>query len=286
MSSFAKKKIQLAYSPDSDDAFMIYALKEKFVSSDKCEFEFFVDDIQKLNEKALENAYDITAISVAAYPSLQENYFLMPIGASIGRDFGPAIILKPDSSIQSLADLEKKKIAVPGMQTSAFFAASTLFPEFTPVPMHFLEIEGAVLAGKVDAGIVIHELQLNCEERGFRKLGNLGSLWFERFGLPLPLGGIAIKRSLGLEAVLEITDLYKKSIVWGLGNREKVLELASQQAVAGLSGALADRYIDMYVNEDTLKLSDQVVESIKLLLSTASQKKLCSTVDFNQAMYS
>lgn len=267
--------ISLAYSPDTDDAFMVYALREGLIDAGSYDFDFTSTDIQTLNQAAKEGMYDITAISVAAYPDISDTYELMPVGASIGDDFGPVIVVANTSSLQTLRDLAGKKIAVPGLQTSAFFAASLLLADFTAVALPFHDIGPAVKSGAVDAGILIHELQLNYAEHGFRRLADLGSLWHERFNLPLPLGANAIRRSLGPTHITALNALYQNSIKWGLANREFTVRAASARAFQGLGDRMADRYISMYVNENSLDLNANVRLAIDTLLGLASKKGLC-----------
>lgn len=270
------KPIRIAYSPDTDDAFMVLGLRTRAIDWEGYKFEFLSDDIQALNATALACAnYEVTAISTAAYPALADKYALMPVGSSVGNRFGPAIVVAPNSSVTKLSDLAGRRVAVPGLQTSAYFAARALLPDFTPVPLPFYEIGPAVLNGTVDAGILIHELQLNCEEQGFRKLNDLGTLWFERFELPLPLGANAIRRDLGNKVIEDITRLYRQSIEWAMNRRSDSITTASELAKAGLSAELADRYIEMYVNQDSLTFSEEVVEGMEALYASGAEAGLC-----------
>ena len=261
-----QRHISIAYSPDTDDAFMVYALKERLVDWGDYVFSFTIGDIQELNDAARHQRYDITAISVGAYPQLKEGYLLMPIGASVGDRFGPAIVTNPSSNL-SVTTLSGKHIAVPGLTTTAHIAAQSLFGPFVPKPMHFMRIKDAVLSGEVDAGILIHELQLDPESEGLRKVGDLGSLWFHRHGLPLPLGANAIKRDLGPKIIADLSRIYKQSIEMGLGNRMQTLDSAVKSAVArdALDLQKGDRYISMYVNENSLNFQDDVVRGIDLI---------------------
>jgi 1,4-dihydroxy-6-naphthoate synthase len=261
-----KKNISIAYSPDTDDAFMIHALKERLVDWGDYEFSFTIGDIQELNDAAKNGLYDITAISVGAYPQLKEKYLLMPIGASVGDKFGPAVVTCPTAQFE-FTDLSSRRIAVPGLTTTAHIAAQSLFGPFTPVPMHFMEIKNAVLSGAVDAGILIHELQMDPESEGLRKVGDLGTLWFNRHRLPLPLGANAIKRDLGDSTINGLSKIYKRSIEIGLENRVQTLNSAVQSAVARESLDLekGDRYISMYVNENSLDFQENVLRGIDLI---------------------
>ncbi len=278
-------KISIAYSPDTDDAFMVHALRSGMLPAPGYEFTFASADIQELNEAATRGVYDVTAISIAAYPSIADDYFMMPIGASIGDEFGPALIVREDSRIQTSADLKGKRVAIPGRQTSAYFAARGLIGAFDAEPLHFLKIGPAVQAGEVDAGILIHELQLDCEQRGFRKIGDLGRLWHDAYGLPLPLGANAIKRSLGPDVIREVTALLRQSIVVGLEHREETLKAALSQSKAELDRAGGDRYIAMYVNDRSLGFKPDVREGIGRLFQLGEASGLCRKVELANAFY-
>ncbi|MEN9835781.1 MAG: hypothetical protein RL011_1974 [Pseudomonadota bacterium] len=280
-----KTQISIAFSPDTDDAFMVHALRAGLVDTGNYEFTFTAADIQQLNEAAKEGIYDVTAISIAAYPDLAAEYLLMPIGASIGDDFGPAIIVKPGSPITSPSQLKDKRIAVPGLQTSAYFAARGLIGEFTAVPMSFLDIGDAVLTGEVDAGILIHELQLNCEQRGLSKIGDLGLMWSERFHLPLPLGANAIRRGLGDAVLKDVTALMRKSIEVGLTNRHDTLVEAMKSSKADLDLSGGEKYISMYVNRRSLALQTDVREAITRLFAIGANAGLCANISLAHAMY-
>jgi 1,4-dihydroxy-6-naphthoate synthase len=277
--------VTIAFSPDTDDAFMVHAMRAGLLDCGAYDFTYTAADIQHLNEQALLGHYDVTAISIAAYPSIAAEYLLMPIGASIGDAFGPALIVRQDSPMESVTDLKGKRIAVPGRQTSAFFAARGLIGDFIEVPMGFLGISGAVERGDVDAGILIHELQLDCEQRGFRKLGDLGALWHAASGLPLPLGANAIRRSLGSKAIHEITQLMRESIEVGLANREATLSAALKQSKAHLDQSLGDKYISMYVNARSLGMQADVRQAMAHLFTIGATAGLCPQVDLANALY-
>lgn len=293
------KPITLAYSPDTDDAFMVHALREGLVDTLGYQFECTSADIQVLNEAAQRGVYDVSAISIASYPAIAGNYLLMPIGASIGDEFGPALVVRPDSQVKAPAELAGKRVAIPGRQTSAYFAARSLIGPFIEVPLGFLEIGPAVLAGEVDAGILIHELQLAPEDAGLRKIGDLGKLWWERHQLPLPLGANAIRRSLGATAVREVTGILRASIEYGLKHRHETLTkaLASSMAFNGdptarsavgkgfLDHAGGDRYISMYVNHRSLAMAADVRQAISQLFAGGAAAGLCPPVDLAGALY-
>ena len=261
--------ITIAYSPDTDDAFMVYAMRQELVDTGSFTFSYTTGDIETLNEAAKLGSYDICAISVAAYPAIRSSYLLMPVGASVGVDFGPAIIVKQNSSVSQYLELQNARIGVPGLSTSAHLAAQHLFGPFEAVPYEFQAIETAVEAGEVDAGILIHERQIAVRQE-FRSLGNLGQLWQENHQRPLPLGTNAIRRSLGLENIKALTEIYTASVKYGLNNRQQVLEAALRESSAPITLKEADRYIEMYVNKYSVAHDDAVLAGMQHLLDAGS----------------
>jgi 1,4-dihydroxy-6-naphthoate synthase len=199
----------------------------------------------------------------------------MPVGSSIGDRFGPAIVVKKDSNIMDINDLAGARIATPGPLTSAFFAATAVLPNFEPVHYTFTEIDDAVTSGTCDAGILIHEPQLAMESKTLRKLDDLGVLWDRQFGLPLPLGGNAIRRSLGEAVIRQLTQIYLDSIEYALAHREVTLAKASAQAISGLPAESANRYIDQYVNHRSLRLDGDVLKGLDVLFKAGAQAGLC-----------
>ncbi len=278
--SAQKQKISLAYSPDTDDAFMVLALREKRVDWEDFEFTFTVGDIQELNHAACKSIYDITAISVGAYPGIRDQYLMMPVGASIGDEFGPAVVTSPGSVLE-IDDLRGKRVAVPGLNTSAHIAAQTLFGPFTAVPMYFMMIRDAVMNGDVDAGILIHELQLNPESAGLRKITDLGRLWHDRFQLPLPLGANAVKRDLGAETIDRLSRIYRRSVEFGLANRTETISRAVSLAAAKdtMDDTQGDRYISMYVNHRSLEFQSDVLLGIRTLFEQGAKNGLFEPID-------
>jgi 1,4-dihydroxy-6-naphthoate synthase len=278
-----KRPISIAYSPDTDDAFMILALKERRVDWEDFEFSFTVGDIQELNEAALTNKYDITAISVGAYPTLRDRYLMMPVGASVGDEFGPAIVTSPSSDLR-VDDLVGRRVAVPGINTSAHIAAQSLFGPFEPVPMYFMNIGDAVLRGDVDAGILIHELQLDPASAGLRKITDLGKLWHKKFSLPLPLGANAVSRNIEAEVATRLNRIYRKSIETGLANRSQTIAAAVSSAAAKdtLNPELGDRYISMYVNERSLEFQSDVLTGIQTLFSEGARCGLFEPIELER----
>jgi 1,4-dihydroxy-6-naphthoate synthase len=276
----AVQEISIAHSPDSDDAFMFYGLATNKVRVPGYKFTHVLTDIETLNHKAINEAfYDITAISFHAYPYLQDSYTLMACGGSVGEGYGPMIVANPKLT---LAEAQKTRIAVPGTLTTAFLALRLFAPdiEYTVVP--FDKIIPAVTAGEFDAGLIIHEGQLTYANDGLVKLLDLGQWWREQTNLPLPLGGNAIRRSLGQETMLMATNALRDSIQHALDHREEALAYAMQFA-RDLDPNLANRFVGMYVNERTLNYGDDGREAIRKLLEMGYDRGIIphrANVDF------
>ena len=243
------REISIAHSPDSDDAFMFYGLATNKVRVPGYKFSHVLCDIETLNHKALhESFYDVTAISFHAYPYLQDKYALMSCGGSVGENYGPMIVAPQR---YTLDEIKRIKIAVPGTLTTAYLSLKLFAPEIETEVVPFDEIIPQVLAGKYQAGLIIHEGQLTYGTSGLNKILDLGVWWREQTGMPLPLGGNAVKRSLGPEAMRIATKAVRDSIRHGLENREPALQYAMQFA-RDLDPSLADRFVGMYVNERTV----------------------------------
>jgi 1,4-dihydroxy-6-naphthoate synthase len=279
-----KKKITLAYSPDTDDQFMVAALKSRAIDWHYFDFEFICDDIQRLNQKALDTTYDITAISFGAFPSLFNNYWLMTVGSSIGDNYGPAIVVSPSSSLTRVEQLVDQKIAVPGLMTSAHLAGQELFGPFHAVPMYFMEIASAVLKNDVAAGLLIHELQMNPETLGLRSLGNIGALWKKKFQSPLPLGGNVLAKRVPIKDALLLQDLYLQSIEFGLKHRQTSIQQAINLAPAkeALNEHMGDAYIERFVNARSLRLDNETQQGLELMYQAGFHRKLFETFTFKE----
>ncbi|MDE1156303.1 MAG: ABC transporter substrate-binding protein [Acidobacteriaceae bacterium] len=274
------RDISIAHSPDSDDAFMFYALATNKVRVPGYRFNHTLTDIETLNRKAqVEQFYDVTAISFHAYPYLQENYTLMACGGSVGENYGPMIV---SAKNYTLDEIKKVKIAVPGELTTAFLTLKLFAPEVETVTIPFDKIIPAVVAGEFDAGLIIHEGQLTYGRDGLKKILDLGVWWREQTNLPLPLGGNAIRRSLGTEVQLITTNALRDSIQYALDNRDAALEYAMQFA-RDLDTTLANRFVGMYVNERTINYGDDGREAIKKLLDMGYERGIIpmkANVDF------
>ena len=261
--STAIQEISIAHSPDSDDAFMFYGLATNKIRVPGYKFTHTLTDIETLNHRAINEAfYDVTAISFHAYPYLQDNYTLMACGGSVGEGYGPMIV---SSRKLTMPQLKKTRIAVPGTLTTAYLTLKLFAPEIETVVVPFDKIIPAVVSGEYQAGLIIHEGQLTYANDGLLKLLDLGQWWREQTNLPLPLGGNAIRRSLGADTLLTTTNALRDSIQHALDHREEALEYAMQFA-RDLDPTLANRFVGMYVNERTLNYGPDGREAIQKLL--------------------
>ena len=278
--STAIQEISIAHSPDSDDAFMFYGLATNKVRVPGYKFTHVLTDIETLNHKAIdEQFYDVTAISFHAYPYLQDNYTLMACGGSVGEGYGPMIV---STRKLSLDEVKKTRIAVPGTLTTAYLTLMLFHPEVETVTIPFDKIIPAVASGEFDAGLIIHEGQLTYANDGLVKILDLGQWWREETGLPLPLGGNAIRRSLGNEVMTIATNALRDSIQHALDNREEALAYAMQFA-RDLDPTLANRFVGMYVNERTLNYGEDGKEAIRKLLELGYDRGIIphrANVDF------
>src|SRR5688500_4146530 len=255
--------ITVAHSPDSDDAFMFYALATNKLDTGNLTFTHVLKDIQTLNEEAFRGTYDVTAISFHAYAYISDKYVLLPHGASIGDNYGPILVSKQSYTSE---DISKLKIAVPGKLTSAFLALRLFNSDFEYEVVPFDKIVDAVQSGRCDAGLLIHEGQLFYQSMGLHKVLDLGEWWNEKTGLPLPMGGNVIRRELGPEVIAEVSDCLRRSIAYSLANREDALEYAMQFA-RDMDPRLADRFVTMWVNDLTLDYTERGREGVRRLLS-------------------
>ena len=261
--SLAQRTITVAHSPDSDDAFMFYGLATNKLETENIKFEHTLKDIQTLNEDAKNGVYDVTAISFHAYAYVADKYALLPHGASIGDKYGPILVSKEPRSADEIGDM---KIAIPGELTSAFLALRLFNPDFEYVVRPFDQIINAVKNGDVDAGLLIHEGQLFYKELGLDKVLDLGEWWHERTGLPLPMGGNAIKRELGPDLMKRVSRHLHRSIMYSMENREDALQYAMQFA-RDMAPEVADRFVAMWVNELTLDYGERGKEGVRRLLT-------------------
>ena len=257
------REITIAHSPDSDDAFMFYGLATNKVRVPGLRFTHTLSDIETLNRKAMQGgAYDVTAISFHAYPYLQDHYALLPSGGSVGEGYGPMIV-SPQPFSES--EIRQKRIAVPGKLTTAYLALQLFSPGIETVVVPFDQIIPQVLEGKHEAGLIIHEGQLTYAKSGLQRVVDLGKWWFRVSGLPLPLGGNAIRRSLGPALMSQCASALRQSIQYALDHRDEALAY-SMQFARDLDPQLADKFVGMYVNERTLDYGIEGREAIRRLL--------------------
>jgi len=269
MTETTKQTISVAHSPDSDDAFMFYALATNKIDTGNLEFEHVLKDIQTLNEEARKGTYDVTAISFHAYAYVADKYVLLPHGASIGDNYGPIVVANQELDP---ADLSQVKIAVPGTLTSAFLALSIYHPDFRYEVVPFDQIIDAVKSGRCGAGLLIHEGQLFYDNLGLHKVVDLGEWWHEHTGgLPLPMGGNAIRRDLGADTLREVSSLLREGIQYSLDNREDALAYAMQFA-RDMDPDLADRFVAMWVNDLTLDYGERGRAAVRRLLTEGHER--------------
>jgi 1,4-dihydroxy-6-naphthoate synthase len=254
--------IHVAHSPDSDDAFMFYALASGKIDTEGLTYIHELQDIETLNQRALRHELEVTAVSIHAYAYLADSYALLPHGASMGDRYGPRLVAR---SAMTKADIRGKRIAVPGMMTSAYLALRLFEPTFEPVVTPFDLIEDAVVDGSVDLGLLIHEGQLTYADRGLHLVQDLGEWWYGETGLPLPLGGNVVRKDLGAELTQKISRHLRDSIAYGLRHRSDALDHSMQYA-RGLERAKADAFVGMYVNDWTLDYGDAGRRAVRQFL--------------------
>jgi 1,4-dihydroxy-6-naphthoate synthase len=267
--------IKVAHSPDADDAFMFYALAKNLVDTEGLEFIHVLKDIETLNREALDGLYELTAISYHAYAYLHDKYALLTVGSSVGDGYGPIIVSKQGRPAVTKADFSAgastpKTLAIPGHWTTAYLALRLWNPDIDTtgiqaVNVPFNEILQRVDSGEFDAGLIIHEGQLTYQDQGFQKVVDLGEWWQSDTGLPLPLGGNAIRRDLGPDRIQTIARVLKRSIQFGLDHRADGLAHAAQYS-RGVDPAKIDRFVGMYVNDMTLEASADIQRGVTLLL--------------------
>jgi 1,4-dihydroxy-6-naphthoate synthase len=262
MNSIAAREIVCAHSPDSDDAFMFYALATKKIRSNLLTFRHVLEDIQSLNRRAVNGEYELTAISYHAYPYVADKYVVMASGSSVGDGYGPMIVANHP---MAPSDIKGKKIAIPGKLTTAFLTLKLFEPDFQPVEVHFDKILDAVKEGSVDAGLVIHEAQLTSGKSGFHTVLDLGRWWKSTYDMPLPLGCNVLLRALPDELRREACKLMRDSIQYALDHRESALNYALQFA-RDMEVPLAEKFVGMYVNHYTVDCGELVPKAAQKLL--------------------
>ncbi len=262
------REIAVAHSPDSDDAFMFYGMATNKVRVPGIKFTHTLCDIETLNRKALDGFYDITAVSFHAYPYIQDKYAIMPSGGSVGEGYGPMVVASRSLTPEDLAGV---KIAVPGTMTTAYLALKLFAPNAETEVVPFDEIIPKVLEGKYEAGLIIHEGQLTFNKVGLHRVVDMGKWWRDLTGMPLPLGGNAIRRELGPELIASCCAALRNSIRYALDNRDEALQYAMQFA-RDLDVQQADKFVGMYVNERTLDYGKDGREAIAKLLDMGYER--------------
>jgi 1,4-dihydroxy-6-naphthoate synthase len=263
-------RITVAHSPDSDDAFMFYGLASGNVDTGGITVEQVLSDIETLNRAAFEGRYEVTAVSFHAYAHLIGKYALLPHGASMGDKYGPIVVARPDGPTA----VKGSRIAIPGTLTTAYLTLRIYEPDFEYTVVPFDEIGQAVLDGRAEAGLLIHEGQLTYQDDGLRKIVDLGEWWSERTGgLPLPLGGNIIRRDLGPEMIAKVSKLLHDSIAYALSHRAEAVEYALEFG-RGLDRARTDKFVGMYVNDLTLAYGERGRRGLERLMKDAFDQGL------------
>jgi 1,4-dihydroxy-6-naphthoate synthase len=260
--------IHVAHSPDSDDAFMFYALAEGKIDTGDLRYVHELSDIESLNRRALKGDLEVTAVSIHAYAYLHRTYALLNSGSSMGDRYGPRLVSKTARPTDPKSALRGLRIGVPGKLTTAYLTLKLYQPEFVEVVLPFDTIEDAVLRGEVDVGLLIHEGQLTFADRGLHLWTDLGEWWCEDTGLPLPLGGNVVRRDLGPAVIQQVARDLKASIVYALEHRAPALVHASRFN-RGIGEERTDRFVGMYVNHWTVDYGDKGREAVRALLDRA-----------------
>jgi 1,4-dihydroxy-6-naphthoate synthase len=271
MTLTADRTIRVGHSPDSDDAFMFYALTHDKLDTGGLRFVHQLEDIETLNRRALNGELEVSAVSIHAFAHLADRYALLASGSSMGDRYGPTLITREPTTLDGL---NGRTIAVPGTLTTAYLTLQLcLGKDVSVTVMPFDQILPAVAEGRAEAGLIIHEGQLYYGDRGLHKVVDLGQWWFEQTGLPLPLGGNVVRKDLGDDVILEVARLIKASIVYALEHRQEALDYALGYA-RDLDPALADRFVGMYVNDWTVDYGPKGREAVRTLLRRAEQEGL------------
>ncbi len=265
----AYNEILLGHSPDADDAFMFYALAREKISTGPYKFKHILADIQTLNERAMRSELDITAVSIHAYAYIKSHYLLMTSGASMGINYGPLVVAREPMTLEDLTD---KKIAVPGIMTTAFLVLRLAAGDFNYEAFPFDKITGEVGSGSVDAGLIIHESQMNYSELGLYKVVDLGEWWYEQTRLPLPLGGNVVRRTLGPKVIEDLSKILRESIQYGFDHFDEALEYCLPFA-RKMGREHVEAFVRMYVNKWTLDCGKDGKEAIFELLSRAEHQR-------------
>jgi len=254
----SSKVITVGHTPDADDAFMFYGFAKGEVSIPDHSIKHVVEEIEKLNQMSMRQELDMTAISAAIYPLVQSHYWILPVGASVGRNYGPVIVKRAGEKPSG------KLIGIPGQNTTAALLLRLLTKGYQPLEYKFDKIPDALKSGDIDYGLLIHEAQISFGEMGFEKVADLGEMWMNETNLPIPLGLDIIKKSLNQDLAREVGRAFQKSIMAGQKNPEAAVEYALQYG-RGMGNVMGRNFIEMYVNEDTLSMSEDTTRALSLL---------------------
>ena len=268
--SATTKTLRVGHTPDPDDAYMFFGFASGQVRVPGFEIQHVLEDIETLNQRAINQEIEVTAISTAVYPRLRNTYWILPTGASVGRNYGPVVVKK--SGAQPLG----KRIGIPGKNTTAYLLLRLYAPGYQPVEYRFDEIPAALQAGEIDYGLLIHEAQITYERLGFEKVVNLGEAWAKDTNLPIPLGLDVVAKSLGRERAVEIWKALKKSIEVANEQKDAAVEYALKYG-RGLAKDLGERFVGMYVNDDTLELGTEGEAALNLLFDKAYRAGIYET---------
>jgi len=269
------RKLTLAHSPDSDDAFMFWALAKGHIAAPGLDFEHTLSDIQSLNQAALVGTYDITAISVHAYPYIALNYALLNVGASVGDGYGPIVVSKKPLN---MSDLATRTVAIPGSLTTAALALRLAIPGVRTEERAFDQIMDSVAAGEVEAGVIIHEGQITYQDDGLHNVIDLGKWWQEETSLPLPLGANVIKKDLGAELMTQAAAAIRDSIQYGFKHRSDGIDYAIDFG-RNLGTEKVDQFISMYVNDFTIDWGENGRNAVRELLKRGTEAGILPEVD-------
>tara|TARA_Y100000590_G_scaffold59024_2_gene62468 strand:+ start:11795 stop:12640 length:846 start_codon:yes stop_codon:yes gene_type:complete len=266
-----EREVIFGHSPDSDDAFMYYGIASNNVKLKGYKISHLMEDIESLNLRSEKGELDVTAISVAHYPNVSNNYQIMSCGSSVGRNYGPVLVSK---NYKTLNELKGKKVAIPGRFTTSYmlfqiFAGQDLDVEF----MHFEKIMGSIERGEVDAGVLLHEGQILFEKDGFKKILDLGQEWYKKTNLPIPLGVDLVNRKFDLKIRQDLTTVFYESVKYGIENEDAALKYAMQYG-RNLSLEEARKFVRMYVNKDTLDMGREGLDAINKLFELAVNNEI------------
>lgn len=261
-----RQVLTIGHSPDADDAFMFYALTHDKIDMGAYRFQHLLEDIETLNRRCLKGEMEISAVSLHAYAHITDRYALLACGASMGKGYGPIVVIREDHAWAS--GLNDATIAIPGTLTTAFLTLKLYQKDFEYEVVPFDQIVDAVLSGRVDAGLLIHEGQLTYKDMGLHQVVDLGAWWLEETGLPLPLGVNVVRRDLGDGAMRDVSRLMRESIDYALAHREEALSYAMQYS-RGLDTARGNQFVGMYVNDYTRDFGNEGRQAVDTLLNRA-----------------